>query len=172
MVVSASRSVPRVHGGNVESRWPSSSPAAVRRSSAVLANGPHSRCSGTCTVSRSRPRNPRLPPPPPSPRPPAAMQRGRFTLFHIRGALAHQVDQPLLQVRSLLQALPRATLHTRVNERRERRVVAGNAHCLQVVERFSHTLLSMTSEKVLAKWPVEMSHSRYGECDFDPERAN
>ena len=32
--------------------------------------------------------------------------------------------------------------------------------------------VSMTSEKVLAKWPAEMSHSRYGECDFDPERAN
>ena len=30
----------------------------------------------------------------------------------------------------------------------------------------------MTSEKVLANWPAEMSHSRYGECDIDPERAN
>ena len=30
----------------------------------------------------------------------------------------------------------------------------------------------MTSENVLANWPAEMSHSRYGECDFDPERVN
>ena len=32
--------------------------------------------------------------------------------------------------------------------------------------------VSMTSENVLANWPAEMPHSRYGECDFDPERVN
>ena len=27
-------------------------------------------------------------------------------------------------------------------------------------------------EKVLANWPAEMSHSTYGECDFDAQRTD
>ena len=30
----------------------------------------------------------------------------------------------------------------------------------------------MCSEKVLANWPAEMSHSLHGECDFDSERTD
>ena len=32
--------------------------------------------------------------------------------------------------------------------------------------------LLMSSEKVLANWPAEMSHSHHGECDFDPQRTD
>ena len=72
------------------------------------------------------------------------VQRGRFTLCHIGGLLPHQVDQALLQRRSLLEASPRTTRHSRMNEGGERGVVAGNAHCLQVVERFPHLFGSET----------------------------
>ena len=77
MVVTASRSVPRLPPGRVESRWSSSRRAAARRNSAVFTNALHSRCSVTCKVSASLPRTARLPPPPPppSPRPSAAMLR-------------------------------------------------------------------------------------------------
>ena len=32
--------------------------------------------------------------------------------------------------------------------------------------------MSTSSEKVLANWPAEMSHSLHGECDFDSERTD
>ena len=60
--VSASKSVPRLPGGRLASRWSSSSPAAARRSSASLSNAFHSRCKVTCSVSPSRPAHPEASP--------------------------------------------------------------------------------------------------------------
>ena len=36
---------------------------------------------------------------------------------------------------------------------------------------FTSPQLLMSSEKVLTNWPAKMSHSPYGECDFDPQRT-
>ena len=38
--------------------------------------------------------------------------------------------------------------------------------------RFPAAIMSLFSEKVLANWPAEISHSHHGECDFDPLRTD
>ena len=73
MVVSASRSAPRLCAGSRPMRWWRSNLAALRRSSAVSCRGRQRRCKVTQTVSASWVRSRRLPLPPPSPRPSWAM---------------------------------------------------------------------------------------------------